>query len=210
MSVFGYLNQQNWGKLLLIDDRLAIPGVPDTSQAKGCLRCFSPGSPTQTNAVFVVGRSRGLVALLWRKAPSVAPSAEGECKGTANFWHLQLFGQKNALQNSDCLYPLIAMQLRGLGWQNLGCWKNFSFFCRKICIYPTLYQSNSYGALLMPRFAPIAPHRPIYRTLEFLSSFWEFVERFFASLPCQFFSPIPRLHTKNVKQRFQPNKKIGE
>ena len=149
-----------------------------------------PGSPTQTNAVFVVGRSRGLVALLWRKAASVAPSAEGEseCKSINNFWHLQLFGQKNALQNADCLYPLIAMQLRGLGGQNLGCWKNFSFFCQKICIYPTSYQSNSYGALLMPRFAPIAPHRPIYRTLEFLSSFWEFVERFFASSLANFLS----------------------
>ena len=132
-----------------------------------------PGSPTQTNAGFVVGRSRGLVALLWRKASSVAPSAEGEseCKSINNFWHLQLFEQKNALQNSDCLYPLIAMQLRGLGGQNLGCWKNFSLFCQKICIYATLYQSNNYGALLMPRFASIAPHRPIYRGLGVLIGF---------------------------------------
>ena len=33
-----------------MDDRLAIPGVPDASQAKGCLRCFPRGprhKPTQ-------------------------------------------------------------------------------------------------------------------------------------------------------------------
>ena len=161
-----------------------------------------PGSPTQTNAVFVVGRSRGLVALLWRKAASVAPSAEGEseCKSINNFWHLQLFGQKNALQNADCLYPLIAMQLRGLGGQNLGCWKNFSLFCPKICIYATLCQSNNYGALLMPRFAPIAPHRPIYRGLEFLSKFCAI----FCFVTCQFSLQsrvcIPRMSGRDSSQ----------
>ena len=190
-------NERFWlpksAKLLKIVANWWPPCYPRGPRRKPSQRLhavFSQGSPTQTNAVFVVGRAEAGVAFM---APSAIrcdrlAEREGECKSINNFWHLQLFGQKNALQNADCLYPLIAMQLRGFGGQHLGCWKNFSFFCQKICIYPTLYQSNNYGALLMPRFAPIAPDRPIYRTLEFLSSFWEFVERFFASSLANFLS----------------------
>ena len=76
---------RNCRKLLLIDDRLAIPGVPDTNQ-----RSVSQimGSPTQTKPrLFAVGRAEAGVAFM---APCAIrcdrlAERERECKGTANF-----------------------------------------------------------------------------------------------------------------------------
>ena len=50
------------------------------------------------------------------------------------------------------------------------CRRRVQRYC-KFLTFATLRQSNNYGVPLMPRFAPIAPHRPIYWGLGVLIGF---------------------------------------
>ena len=134
-----------------MDDRLAIPGVPDASQAKGCLRCFPRGPRRKPTQCF---------------ADNGVPDTN-----------------QRSVCGGEKPRPRCAFMTQS-GICSAECRRRVQRYC-KFLTFATLRQSNNYGVPLMPRFAPIAPHRPIYRGLGVIDRFLRIVCRH-----CTIITPI--------------------